>query len=237
EVAPLCNDVMADEVRLDANRFALMGQSTGSSVGAIVLGAEPMFASGILSGAGGSWIYNVALKQEPLLIAEAVALVLGLEADEPLDPFHPLATLFQTAAEATEAMNFARRWTDAPFSDSPPKNVLLIGGLIDGYFLPRMIAALAMAGRFDLAGPSLDANLFDDITRMGAQQVPLPAGPNRGDQSVYTLLYEADGFDGHYVTFNLGAPKTAYRCWLASLARDGRAVLPFASDNPEAPCP
>ena len=239
DAAALCDDIDTGDgpARFDRDSFALMGQSTGASVGEIVLATEPLFKAGILSGAGGSWIYNLAFKQQPLVVSDALELVLKLGPEEPLDPFHPLATLFQTSTEATEAMNFGRRWVEEPFEGNPRKNVLLIGGLIDGYFLPRMISALVMAAELDLAGPAHDPDLATDITRVGAAQVDLPAPPNRGDLSAHALMYVADDFDGHYVTFNLPEPKTAWRCWLESLARTGRATLPSPSADFQAPCP
>ena len=103
--------------------------------------------------------------------------------------------------------------------------------------MPRMVSALAMAGGFDLAGPAHDPNLLADIQRVGGQALTLPAGPNRGAASGVVVQFVADGFDGHYVPFNIAGPKYLYRCWLESLVETGRAVVPVLVDDGEAACP
>lgn len=64
--------------RFDADNIFFWGHSTGATVGAMVLGMEGGIAAGMLSGAGGSWLYNLTLKQEPYVFKELVQLLSGL---------------------------------------------------------------------------------------------------------------------------------------------------------------
>lgn len=239
ELGDLCPDVQAadDRVTFDSERLLFWGHSTGASIGDLVLAVEPAFLAGILSGTGGSWLYNVALKEEPIVIRTLMSTLLRLEPDEALNEFHPVAMAFQTAVEPAEPMNFARHWFQEPLQGGLGTNVLLVEGLVDGYFPPRMVAALAMSGHFDLAGPVHDSALLEDIQRVGGAALTLPAQPNRGDLSGTVVQFVADDFDGHYVIFNLDGPKYLYRCWLESLLETGSAVVPELFDDGEAVCP
>jgi hypothetical protein len=238
DLTGLCPDAAAtgQTVRFDSDRFFLWGHSTGASISELVLAVEPAFSAGILSGAGGSWIYNLTLKEQPLPVRTAVTTLLRLLPDE-LDELHPVATLFQTTADAAEPMSYAPHWFDHPLPGGAPRHVLLIEGVVDGYFLPRMVAALAMAGRFDLAEPVVEPGLLEDIGRVGGGLLSLPAGPNRGDVSGVAVQFAAEGFDGHYVPFELSEPKYVYRCWLESLLESGRPTIVEAESDARAPCP
>lgn len=238
DLTGLCPDAAAtgQTVRFDSDRFFLWGHSTGASISELVLAVEPAFAAGILSGAGGSWIYNLTLKEQPLPVRAAVTTLLRLLPDE-LDDLHPVATLFQTTADAAEPMNYAPHWFDHPLPGGAPTHVLLIEGVVDGYFLPRMVAALAMAGRFDLAEPVVEPGLLEDIGRVGGTLLSLPAAPNRGDVSGVAVQFAAEGFDGHYVPFELSEPKFVYRCWLESLLESGRPTVFAAESDARASCP
>jgi hypothetical protein len=109
-------------------------------------------------------------------------------------------------------------------------------GLIDGYFLPRMVSALAMAAHFDQAGPVADDKLINEIGMTGGKSVPLPALPNRNGRSGYVVQFKADGFNGHYVAFELPQAKYTYKCWFKSLL-EGPAKVPVPVDNGMGACP
>ena len=218
-------------VTFDAGNFFIYGHSTGATISELVLAVDPAFRAGLLSGAGGSWIYNVSRKEQPLRMRTLVAGLLALPSWEVLDDFHPLGTIFQTVIDPAEAMNFGELWRERG------ANVLVIEGLVDGYFLPRMANALTMAAHLDLAGPAADPDTLFDLGLVGGDAVALPAGPNWGLQSGYVVQFTADDFDGHYVPFELPGPKYVYKCWLESLIADGRATVPAVVENGEAACP
>jgi hypothetical protein len=193
----------------------------------------------MLSGAGVSWIYNLVYKLQPFPLGPAVALLLGIP---DFSEFSPIATLFQTVEEPAEPADFAPHVVREPLAGDPPRNVLLIGGYLDEYFSPRTIEGLAVALGVDLAGdvvypPTLTA--LQQLTTGG--QIALPASNNRtvdGRKVTAALLqFRAPaGMDGHYVSFELNAPRYQYGCFFDSLARTGTAVIPPPNDDPFAAC-
>ena len=227
-----CDGVTAADgtVRFDADNYFIYGHSTGATISELVLATDSAFRAGLLSGAGGSWIYNVSRKEQPLRMRDLVSGLLALPRYEVLDDFHPLGTIFQTVCDPAEAMNFGELWRDAG------ANVLVIEGLVDGYFLPRMANALTMAAHLDVAGTAHDPNTVDDLALASGEIVALPAAPNWDDRSGYVVQFVADDFDGHYVPFELGGPKYLYKCWFESLVSNGLATVPVVVDDGEATC-
>lgn len=61
---------------------------------------------GVLSGAGGSWVYNLLLAEAPVRLKAVASLLLGLNPEDELDRFDTPITLFQTAFEEVEMANW-----------------------------------------------------------------------------------------------------------------------------------
>jgi len=237
----LCPEATGDGggFRYDAENFFFYGHSTGSSIGDLVLAVEPGFRAGMLSGAGGSWIYNLTLKQEPVPIGPLFEWILGMDR---FDAFHPMATIFQTVTDGSEAMAFASHWIHDPPGEGDPKHVLLIEGVVDRYFLPVMVNGLAMAAGLDAAAPLGEPSLADALFMAGRGVVDLPASDNidiHGQRRTGLVLqYTAsEGLDGHYVPFEYPEIKYQYACFFDSLVRTGTATVPLPSYDPFAPCP
>ncbi len=224
-----------DRVRFDADRLLFWGHSTGASIGALVLAVEPAFRAGVLSGTGGGWVYNLTLKQQPFPMRPLAEGLLGLP-EGTLDEHHPAATLFQTALEGAEVLTFARHWVSEPLPGMLAKDVLLVEGVVDGYFPPRMVNALAMAAGLDVAEPLVEETLRDDLVWSGGREAPRPAGANRGERSAWVVQHAAEGFDGHHVAFELGAAKHDVRCWLRSVVEGGPGGVPALDDDPLGDC-
>ena len=193
----------------------------------------------MLSGAGASWIYDVTIKQEPLPIGSAVEILLGIEQ---FDLFHPIATMFQTVTEGSEAMDFAPHFVHEPLADDPPKDFLLIAGYTDTYFLPIMIDGLIAAAGIDLGGPQVNPDTVTALSFSGRSNVSLPVqgniGTPAGPRTGAVLQFPAPaGINGHYVAFELPQAKYQYSCFFASIVAGGTATVPPPADDPFAPCP
>ena len=229
-------------LRFDDSRFLFYGHSTGSMAGSILLGLEPGFAAGLLSGVGGSWLYNLVLKFEPIEFAGLVGLLMGYDAGDVVDIYDPVVNLFQTFAESAEPMNWARRWAREPAAGSAPKQVLIIEGVVDGYFPPPMINALALASGVEPVAPTVEESLTKALELSGGRVLPAPAWENYsasgGKASLLLKQYtQPPGMSGHYVPFQLPEPKYQYRCFFESFVRTGKAVVFPSLSEPLAPCP
>jgi hypothetical protein len=198
-----------------------------------------MYSVGIVSGAGVSWGYNLVYKESPFRLGAAFALLTGAGY---IDQFHPFAGLFQNVADPAEAAYFAEHWSrDPSLRDGVPIQSLIVYGIWDGYFPPRMIDGLVVASGSDLAGPLVYEPAEEALDLAGLDQLDLPAGGNRewngGTYSSLVVQYATpEGVNGHYAPFVLGEARHAYTCFVQTYAETGVATVPEPSDDPFGPC-
>lgn len=233
-----------DPIRFDPARFYFYGHSTGATVGALVLGVEPGIRAGLLSGAGGSWLYNLSIKFEPLPIAAAVRLLLRYEGADQVDVFDPVLNLAQTLWEPTEAINWAGRWArDARGPGAAPRDVMIVEGVVDGYFPPPAVNALAIAARAEPLTPTVEDTLGVAVGWVGGHaRAPGFSGNlvvGSGARVTAGVVQHAApaGFSGHYVPFELPGPKYQYRCFFDALVRTGRGLVAAPAADALGPCP
>lgn len=120
--------------------------------------------------------------------------------------------------------------------------MLLIEGVLDTYYLPRMVNALATAAQLDAAPPLVDASLAERLRAVGGDERAAPFSANRTgfDGAPVTLgvvqhAAEADR-DGHFVVFDQADAKFQYACFLRSAA-NGAATVAAPKADPLASCP
>jgi hypothetical protein len=223
----LVPEAQATSLRFDVRHFFLHGHSTGSVVGAQMLAANRDFRAGVLTGAGGSWLYNFVIK-EATGSAELVGQLLAYRPDDVVELFDPVLQLASTAWDPIEPMNQAPLWTDASYRGAPA-SVLLIAGLTDTYYMPRMQAALAQAARMDLVGPALEPEVLAAIGLAEGREVAAPLSANRAGSTQAVLQHAArQGRDGHFVVFDEAPVKQRYGCFFETAVRSGipRVVAP-----------
>ncbi|MFH2008077.1 MAG: hypothetical protein ABI333_15955 [bacterium] len=230
------------DFHFDTENFLFYGHSTGATIGSTVLGLEPRLRGGLLSGVGGSWLYNLVLKFEPMAFADLVRLLLNFENSDDPDIADPILNLFQTLAEPSEPMAWARRWAREPGPGATARDILVIEGVVDGYFPPAAVNALALAGRLEPVAPTVEDTLEEALELVGGAVRMAPASDNLatpdGDRSSLLLQYlQPTGISGHYVPFELPEPKYQYRCFFEGLVETGAAVVVEASADATAPCP
>lgn len=232
----LVPEAQAATLRFDAGQFFLHGHSTGSVVGAQMLAVNRDFRAGVLTGAGGSWLYNFVLKQATGS-AELAGQLLSYRQGDVVELFDPVLQLASIAWDPIEPMNQAPLWTDSTFRGAPA-SVLLVAGLTDTYYLPRMQAALAQAARMDLVGASLEPEVLAGVVLGGGRGLTAPLSGNRAGSTQAVMQYAArPGRDGHFVVFDEAAVKSVYGCFFQTAVSSGTPrVVPPAS-SADAPCP
>lgn len=236
--AELCPDAGPDPVRLDASKRFFWGHSTGATVGSVVLGSEPSLRAGMLSGVGGSWLYNLVLKNEPVEFASLVRLLLGFQGDDRVDLFDAPLHLAQTFWEPIEPMNWARRWTVAPRPGHAPRDVLVVEGVIDGYFPPPAVNALAIAAGADALSPLVDDSMLAALRLSGRSALPSPITANVGGATLAVVQHRQPmGISGHYVPFELAGARHQYRCFFDAAVRGGRGVVAAPGAEALGACP
>jgi len=242
--ASLCPgaDAAGGPHRYDQESFFFHGHSTGATNGAMVLGLEPGIRAGVLSGFGGSWLYNLTIKTAPLVIAEVVKLFLGFIAGDEPDIYDPLLNLLQTFWEPSEPMNWARRWALEPLPGNRPKHIFVLEGVVDGYFRPPSANAAALAGHLAPVEPTVEPTLEEDLALIGLAALAAPAGGNleTTEGPVTAIVAQhlpPDGVDGHFIPFENDPPKYQYRCFFASALGGATPTVPAPNGDPFAACP
>ncbi|MEZ4443577.1 MAG: hypothetical protein R3B72_31185 [Polyangiaceae bacterium] len=240
--ASLCPEAQtaSGSFHYDPSRILLQGHSTGSTIGSAVIALEPDLAGVILSGAGGSWIYNVALAEAPIQFRSIAQVLLDYEAPDVVDIFDPALTLFQTALESIEVMNWGRATQQYPLPGRRARPVLLIEGVVDTYHFPRMVNAYAMSVGLDLVGPEAEPTAREDYALVGRQVLAPPVAANvdlpSGDVTGACIQREQNEENGHYVPFEMEDVKHRYGCFAQTLVEDGQGKVVVPEDDALAPC-
>jgi hypothetical protein len=241
--AALCPGAITPQgsIRFDASKLVIHGHSTGSTIGSAVIALEPAPIGAVLSGAGGSWIYNVVMAEAPLEMKTIAGVLLGLHKPDEVDVFDPSITLFQTALESIEVMDWGRVTIESPLNGRASKDILLIEGVVDSYHFPRMVNAYGMSVGLDLVEPVVDPDAPSEYALVGRNVLSAPAALNVsspfGRVTGVTIQREQNHQDGHYVPFELDDVKYRYGCFVDSLMRFGAGAAPKVVDDALAPCP
>ena len=226
---------------------AVMGQSLGSYLTGIQTAIDPLpYQGAIWSGAGGSWIEFVFGPTDPIhlqYVAEVVALNLPLI--DHLDLWHPIPMLAEMLVGPANNILYTDQILRNP--RKTPPHVFVIEGYNDHQVPENIQRPLLTSLGVDLAGDDIGESKEDSVFYYmqwgGAVQTALPAGnnkyvPNYTNRTALTVRYredEATELDGHYVAFQLEAPKHQYGCFLQNLSED-KAPIIVAGENWNSDC-
>ncbi len=226
-------------VKFDVTKLALMGHSMGATISPLTAAFEPRFGAIVLSGCGGSFIENVLYKALPVLIRPLAEVLIGYpQIGRHLSEGDAALSLVQWAAEAADPPTYGPRITDG---SGAPHSVLMFQGIVDHYIMPPMANTSTLSFGLDFAGTPIDSTAPDlaDFTPI-ASLLPLSsrsviALPAQGNVAVgngknvtaVVTQWPSDGIeDGHEIMFQRAEPKYQYRCFLASYAKGGAALVP-----------
>ncbi len=246
--ATACPGLANASAKFDVTKLALMGHSMGATISPLSAAFEPRFGAVVLSGCGGSFIENILYKKSPLLIRPLAEVLVGYPPlGRHLTEGDAVLSLVQWAAESADPPTYGPSILNG---SGAAHDVLMFQGIVDHYILPPMANASTLSFGLDLAGTSLDDQTPEiadytpirQLLPMSARaQIALPASNNvtLGTTSVTAVVtqHASDGIeDGHEIMFQEPGPKYQYRCFLASYAKGGPAVVPASQDS-DALCP
>jgi pimeloyl-ACP methyl ester carboxylesterase len=218
------------EVKLDADRLAIMGHSMGAWIAPLVVAFEPKYRAMILSGAGASFIENVLFKETPIHVRPLAELLLGY-APGTLTAHDPVLAFLGWAGEPADPQVYA----PVVEARTVPAHVLMFQGILDTYIPPPIANSLTLPLRLDLAGPALDETLdrfeplMASLDLVGGTQIDLPASGNRrgGDVTAVLVQHLEDGIeDGHEVVYQRAEPPLQIGCFLASYFGSSVPIVP-----------
>ncbi|MBA2663170.1 MAG: hypothetical protein H0U74_12835 [Bradymonadaceae bacterium] len=226
-------------IRFDTDRFALMGQSMGSTIGLPAITVSDLIDAGVFSGSGGVLI-EVALKsQRPINVGAVLRQVLRYRADEDFDRFDPMLSSVQQLWDLVDPVAHGRHVFQEPHPGRRPRHVLQHSGLDDGYFSPGSRAAFSLGLGVPLVAPVLEAEAFDQMQWRGlGEPVQTPVHQNApGAVTAVAVQYAPSVLDGHNVGFQLDDAKAQYACFIRGLGPLSAPTLYSAQDASVANCP
>jgi pimeloyl-ACP methyl ester carboxylesterase len=227
--APQTFTARDESMTLDPTRIAFLGHSQGGMTGAI---AAPFFAERVrgimLSGAGGNTTLAVIHRKEGGLDIQAMlGSLLGIDADEELDAFHPVCAFLQFLSEPADPINYAAYWSrEAPWWESTPQDVMMTEGLLDIHTPPEAAETLAVAGGLPILDP---VGQFSDGA---ALRDLVGGGPSaRGNLTAWDggrvtggLTQFAD--EDHFAIYMDDEAVSLYQGFLATAVEDDVAEIP-----------
>lgn len=225
-------------IRFDADRFAAMGQSMGSTIGVPAMTIDKTTDAGIFSGSGGILIEIAVTSMKPLDVNKALRTFLRY-GDQPLDQFDPALHAVQHVWDYVDPVVHARHVFKEPHAGVPAKHVIQHSGLMDGYFTPTSRAALSLALGAPLVKPVVEPEAFEQLRWGGlseAIEVPVQ-GNGQGGVTAVVTQYEPQVLDGHNVAYQRQDTQDQYGCFIKSLSRDQAPTLRSAEDSTPASCP
>ncbi len=195
-------------IRFDPDRIYFFGHSHGGLSGALLLGVDPLFAAGVLSGAAGGLVHTILLRKDPLDIAELIRAIV-LVSKEDFDVFHPMLTLVQMMVDATDPLNYASRWQEF---DRP---IYVTEGTSDHASPAVATDHMGAAAGLPLIGPLAKTSPAHELRGMETLDKPVSGSG--------ALEQWQDGT--HWVAFDDSEARATWVHFFRSLVEEGPPVL------------
>jgi hypothetical protein len=178
-------------IAFDATKVTYFGHSQGSASGALALAVSGAAPAAILSGHGSFLTHSLLDKTSPVNIAAGMTFLLG----EPLDPDHPVLTIFQSFFDRSDPLNYNPLIIRRPPEMVPSKHVWMSYGSSDTYTpastLEASVASLGLTRDPAVTGgPPASTHRPTSLDVTGGDGKMRTAG-------VYG--YDPSGYDGHFV--------------------------------------
>jgi hypothetical protein len=172
----------------------------------------------ILSGHGSFLTHSLLDKTNPVDIAAGMTYLL----QEPLDPEHPVLTIFQSFFDRSDPLSYNPLIIRRPPAMIPSKHVWMSYGTMDTYTpastLDASVASLGLPedGTAGPAGPA-PTKRPTSLNVMGGDGMKRTAG-------VY--VYAPSGYDGHFVATMNPSAVTDWSAFIESYLMTGTPVVP-----------
>ena len=214
------------KVRFDPGTLVVGGQSLGSYLAGMLAAVTPGWKGAVLTGAGGSWVEFSFGPKVPVDLQLVVEL-LGVPLGEKLDRWHPLIMAFDLGVGPADNTHYHRYVLREPLPGHSPPHVFTIEGYKDLQVSTGLQRALVQAIGLDFVdqdpGPSAEFQLLPILPVADLAHLAYPVGGNRtlpnGEQRTAVVVrYPEDGIrEGHYVSFQLDAPKAQVRDFIRQI--------------------
>jgi predicted esterase len=205
-------------IRIDPAHVALYGHSQGGNAAALALAFQAGYGAGVMSGTGGTLIYTLLQKSQPVNLATMLPLVLG---ENTVGDDDQVLNLMQMYFERSDSVNFGRHLFFEPYEGVSRRHALHVYGTNDSYSPVETQRLYAVAAGFPIATPLVD----DYTTSYGLTTIDPPVMDNQpfGTLAPVTaaqIQYQPSGYDGHFVSTQNPGARTAIQKFLVTFMRE-----------------
>lgn len=149
--------------KLDATRFAYVGDSLGAIQGAVAATMSPTIQTWVLNVGGGGLLDELAAHAPGIAADLSLAAFANFALDEnSLDESHPMVNIIQLIADAGDPLNYASMLVRNPATINgaalSPRNILQYEVVYDELVSNEADEALAREGGWGLATPNVGSN-------------------------------------------------------------------------------
>lgn len=169
---------------LDGGHIAWSGGSLGGIMGTMTVAVEPEIRAAALQVPGASFVQLIttsSAKVSPLVSTIAKG-TFGIQGEEALDEYHPVALLLAAVTEAGDPVAYAPHVFGEPISDREPPDLLITYALSDEVLPNISTHALIRAFGVPIAEPFL-------TPVAGVPSAPSPVSKNKGDRTAAAVQY------------------------------------------------
>ena len=206
---------------LDSTRLALYGHSQGGNGASLVAARQSRYGAIVMSGTGGTLIYSLLGKTQPINIPAVLPYLLGEPGPTAVDVNHPVLNLMQMYLDRSDSVNFGRRLLQELWPTMTIHHILHVYGTQDSYSVVEAQRAYAIAAGFQVATPIVDDFGLKPIVPPVSGNVSFRSYDDQPETAVEIQYQPSAAYDGHFVsTQNLSA-RAAIQEMLVTFARDG----------------
>ncbi|MBK9071497.1 MAG: hypothetical protein IPL79_10910 [Myxococcales bacterium] len=214
------------EIKFDAGKLMLTGQSMGGMYASMVAATEPLIKAVVPTGAGGyfSWqflINSVTGDPKPLIAA------LLHTAPELLSQLHPALMITELAFEPADPLVFVSRVVARPAPGHEPIHVLQTTAPADEYFPPPIYAGLATAYGHPRLGDSVMPEIAASLALAERPVAAYPLSGNVNGKTAAVVEYEvpAGHTSGHGIITYRDDTRYQVTCFFKTFVETGVARL------------
>jgi hypothetical protein len=214
-------------VSFDAAKVTYFGHSQGSTSGSLAVPFSDAAGAAVFSGAGAFLTHSLLDKTNPVNIAAGMTFLLG----EPLDPDHPVLTLFQSFYDRSDPLNYNRLTILSPPGKLASKHVYMSWGSMDTYTPASTLNANGKS--FGWIGGTLSGLpvVGKDPGGYGGLVINRPVSANitvAGGKKVTAAMfpYDPSGYDGHFVATKNPSAIADWSAFVQSYLATGTPSVP-----------
>jgi len=170
--------------KLDGQHIYWNGGSLGGIMGSMAIALEPEIKAAALEVPGASFIQLITTNSAEVsgLVGTVAKGTFGIQGEEVLDEYHPIANLLSSITESGDPIAYAPHILQNPLNGRETPDVMITYALNDEVLPNIATIALMRAMGIDLATPNL-------VNVPGLTNIAAPVSKNRGAHTAAAVQY------------------------------------------------